>query len=173
MKKVVLKYGLISGAIILVSSAFWWGINGGADMDMGAAEISGWVSMLLALSMVYFGIRAHRMAQEDKTIRFGTGFAIGALISLVATVVWAVGWEIMMAGQMTEFMENYGAYVISGMEADGATVAEIAEAKADNEYWAELFKNPFYRVLMSASEIFPVGLLVSIGASVVESRRGA
>ena len=172
MKSAVVRYGLIAGAIIFVMNTVWWGINGG-EMNMDTAEISGWVSMLLALSMVYVGIRAHRVAQEDKSVKFGTAFAIGALISLIATVVWVGGWEIMMAGQMTEFMVKYGEHVVAGMIDAGATAAEITAAELENAEWTELLKNPFYRVLMSASEILPVGLLVTIIASVVESRRSA
>src|SRR5688500_7099465 len=94
MGKIVVIYGLISGAIL---TAFLWLMTylwakGTLTFDNG--EYSGYGSMLVSLSMVFFGIKSYRDNQSKKSIGFWKGVQIGLLISLIASVCYATGWEV-------------------------------------------------------------------------------
>jgi len=86
-------------------------------------------------------------------------------------VFWVGGWEIYMANTDTDFYAAYSEHVISGMEAEGAPAAEIDAARSEMAEMQENVKNPFIRLAFSSVEILPVGLLVALIASAVESRR--
>lgn len=96
MKKVVLKFGLIAGAIVsialLVGINLMTGPDGKADMDGGA--IFGYTSMIVALSLIFFGIRSYRDGELGGQISFGKAFKIGLLITLVASVMYVVTWMV-------------------------------------------------------------------------------
>ena len=89
MRKIVITYGLISGAIItcffLLSMYLWE--NGIINFDNG--EYFGYGSMLVALSTVFFGIKSFRDNQNGKSIGFWKGAQVGILISLLASFVYA------------------------------------------------------------------------------------
>ncbi len=92
MKKTVLTFGLISGAIM---AAMMFGTmlfirNIGFDK----AEIVGYTGMVLAFLLVFFGIRSYRENVGGGTISFGRAFAVGALIMLISTACYVIAWEI-------------------------------------------------------------------------------
>ena len=169
MGKTVLKYGLIAGAIIIVVSYGMQALMG--DAEMGTMEIVGWTSMLLALSMVYLGVRTHRLDQEGQSIGFGSAFVVGLLISLVATLFWAGGWEVYLAINGDGFYQEYADHLVESLRSEGATQAEINAQMAESQEMVEMAKNPFFRFMFSSIEILPVGILVSLISAFIESRR--
>lgn len=170
MQKIVLKYGAIAFAIIF---AMWMVtlVTYDGAMDMTVGTIVGFATMFLALSMVYVGIRNHRMNSDDKKISFGTGFAIGCLISIAATIAWIGGWEILQAATGMDFMAQYMDAEISGLAANGATAAEIAAKETELLELAESYKSIPQRLAMTTMEILPIGILVSAIAALIEWKR--
>jgi hypothetical protein len=172
MRSIVLRYGLIAGAIIVVASTISLIISGGQiDMEVGA--IVGWTSMLLALTFVYIGVRSYRLQLPGQSITFGKAFITGFLISLVATAFWVGGWEVYMATSDGSFYQKYAEHEIASLQASGATQEEVDEAQADIQSMVDMAKNPFMRVAFSSMEILPVGLLISLVSGLIESRRKA
>lgn len=94
MRRIIVVYGLIAGSIIsvlMLFSMFLW-TKDVINFDNG--EYFGYGSMLVALSMVFFGIKSYRDNQNDRSIGFGKGVQIGLLISLLASLMYAVSWEV-------------------------------------------------------------------------------
>src|SRR6478735_4678738 len=91
MKKVVLTFGLISGAIICVMTMATMAINQ-AQTDFKLAEVLGYVSMIVSLSMVFFGIRSYRDNYRQGIISFGKAFQVGLYITLIASFLYVIGW---------------------------------------------------------------------------------
>ena len=90
MKKLVLKYGLISSAIVVgvpvISSLF---IGFGPE-SFGKGEIIGYTSMIVAMATVYFAMRHYRDELNNGMLSFGQGLSIGSLISVMAGVAFAI-----------------------------------------------------------------------------------
>jgi len=170
MKSIILRYGVISAAILLVSGYALSLLEGGHN-NYNGMMIAGYAAMFLAFIMVYLGMRATRLQQPTKQIAFRHAFFVGLMISLFATAAWIISWEITMASTMSDFIEKYTAHELADLRASGASAEAILVATNAAKETVVNFKNPFYRVAMSAGEIFPIGLVVALGGSFVEARR--
>ena len=161
MTKIVLIFGLISGAIagflmwILMSFVG----KGAIDFDMGM--VWGYATMIIALSLVFFGVKSYRDNNGGR-ITFFKGLQVGILISLISAVCYAAAWEIYYPSVGEEFMQKYTTYYLEKMKKDGASDAEVEKARTDGEQFMKLYKNFFMRFAMSMMEIIPVGIIVTL-----------
>jgi Protein of unknown function (DUF4199) len=172
MKKVVLTYGLISGALIV---GFVWTMtilwaNGIMNHDSDYGELIGYSSMLIALSMVFFGIKSYRDNQNGKKIGFWKGAQIGILISLLASVMYAAGWEAYLQTNPT-FMDQFVEKYIEKLKAKGTPAQEVEEAIKSMATVQEMYKNPLIRFGMTISEILPVGIIVTLVSAGILRRK--
>src|SRR5258706_15835848 len=101
MKKPVLTFGLISGAMMAVMMLATVPFMHKIGFDKGA--IVGYTSMVLSFLMVFFGIRSYRENVGDGTISFGKAFSIGILITLISCACSVIAWEIVYFFIMTDF----------------------------------------------------------------------
>lgn len=162
MKRIILVYGVISG-VIIVGSAIW-GISV-ADVSgesMVALEYLGYLIMLIALSVVFVGIKKYRDQELGGVITFGTATLVGLGISVVASVIYVCAWEFYLAQTDYAFMNDYIAARIAENEATGITGAELEAVVADMERIREQYQKPLYRMGITFLEIFPVGLLITL-----------
>ena len=172
MRRIVLVYGLVAGAILAVVMFATFVLPDTVDFDRN--EVIGWTAMVLAFVAVYFGIRAYRDEVAGGSVRFGRAFAVGILITLVASACYVAAWEVIYFGGFApDFFERYAAHSLAESRADGATDAELAAQVAQMRRFAELYRNPIVNVGMTLAEVFPVGLLVTlVSAGVLSRRRG-
>ncbi len=161
MKKIILTYGIISGAVSIGVMIFTMTIAEG-EVELSGMQWLGYLTMILALSLVFIGIKKYRDIEQGGVIRFGRAFIVGLGITLVASVVYVVIWEINLALTDYAFIDNYAESVISARQAEGATEAEMADVIAMTEQAKARLGNPVFRVLITFTEIFPVGLLISL-----------
>lgn len=158
--KYALIYGGIGGAIAvgLISAMIGMGLTGHDQTAM-------WVSyliMLMALSLIFVGVKRYRDVECGGVIRFGRAFLLGLGIAAVAGLIYAIGWEIFQAVSGYDFMADYSASILERMRAEGATAAAIQAKAAEMRDFGESYRNPLFRVPMVFLEIFPVGLLVAL-----------
>jgi hypothetical protein len=170
MKKIVLTYGLISGAIVsaLMLISIPLCINGTISMDNGMWL--GYTTMVLAFSMIFFGIKNYRDNYNGGTITFGRAFRLGILIALIASLFYAITWEILYNTMASDFMTIYSEHSLKTMEAKGASATEIEQARVQMAEYAEMYKNPIVRFLMTIMEILPVGLVVTLLVAAILKR---
>lgn len=174
MKKIVLKYGLISGAIVatLMNVMVWLCVNGKQDFD--GTELIGYSMMVLAFLMVFFGIRSYRDNVGNGSVTFGKAFQVGILITLITSAVYVVVWEIVYFNFVPEFVDVYSAHVIQKLQTSGATAAAVTAKTEEMARFKELYANPLFNIGMTFMEIFPVGLLVTlISAGILRRKRPA
>src|SRR6185295_7723881 len=92
MKKIVLTFGLISGAIL---SAMMVGTIPFIDkIGMDYGMVIGYTTMVLAFLLVFFGIRSYRETIGDGRISFGKALGVGLLIMVIASICYVITWEI-------------------------------------------------------------------------------
>jgi len=165
MKKVVLTFGLIAGLII--ASLVWVTailVERGA-IGFGQLEIVGYASMIVALSMVFFGIKSYRDNSPGKTLRFWKGVQVGVLISLIAGVLYwggAISYGIVNPGFDERFMRQFTELKVGKLQEQQAPQVEIDRARAEVEMMSGLFKNPVLFFLVCLMEILPVGFIVTL-----------
>ena len=159
MKKVVLTFGLISGVII---AALMWLML--AMMKAGFTSHSllfGYATMIIALSLVFFGIKSYRDNNGGR-ITFFKGLQIGILISLISAVCYGISWEAYYRTSGADFMQQYTAQYIDQMRAKGSSDNEIAKTQKEMDDFGELYKDFFVRFGMTLMEIVPVGIVVTL-----------
>lgn len=159
MQRLILVYGSIGGAILLANLAFviLSGVEGGA---LGMAL--GYLSMLIALSLVFVGVRKVRDEQRGGVIRFWPALGVGMAIAAVACLFYVLGWEAYMWATDYRFMTEYMASALAQKQASGATAADLAAFKAEMDAFAAMYANPLLRMLITLSEIAPIALLVPL-----------
>jgi hypothetical protein len=167
MGRSILKYGVIAG---LVVAACMWGtlLAFGSQMPHGMLGMAlGYLGMLVALSMVFVGIKHHRDADRGGVIGFWPAFGLGLGISFVAAVFYVLAWELAQATVVGDFASHYAASAIAQAKASGASDAAIAELAAQMASFKVQYANPLFRLPMTFIEIFPVGILVSLVSAAI------
>lgn len=165
MKRIILVYGLIAGLIVTLSMLV--AIGSGVH-----SIVLGYLSMLVALSMVFVGIKRYRDEQLGGVIRFWPAMAVGLGISLIASLIYALGWEAYLYATDYRFMPEYAASMIEARRAAGASAAEIAQMQAEMDGFIRSYENPLVRLLYTFSEIAPVALIVTLIAAALLRRPG-
>ena len=87
MKKTVLTFGLISGAISALMMFATLPVIDKIGFDTGA--IVGYTAIVLSFLLVFFGIRSYRENVGGGTITFGRAFAVGILITVIS-LLWGI-----------------------------------------------------------------------------------
>ena len=162
MKKIVLIYGLIAGAIVGAMMMITMPMYEAGTLKIDNGELLGYTTMVIALSMVFFGVKSYRDDHLRGSITFGNALKVGLLITLIASLIYAFSWEITRLNMKGDFMVQYGEKQIEKMKANGATELELVEAKKKIDDFATLYKNPFIRFGITIMEIAPVGIIISL-----------
>ena len=165
MKKTILTFGLISGAL---SSLMMVATVPFADkIGFDHAEVVGYTVIVLSFLLVFFGIRAYRDQAGNGQITFAKGFAVGISITLISCIFYVVTWEILYFNFMHDFMDNYGADTIEKLKASGASPAAIQVQVENLKKLKEQYENPLFNSLMTFIEPFPVGLGITLLSAAV------
>ena len=161
MRKIVLTYGLISGAIVAVlifSSIPLWrqGI-----LTFDNSEIVGYTTMVISLSMIFFGVRSCRDYHFKGSISFWQAVKIGMLITLIASAMYALAWEISLPAIAPDFTERMWQHFLDKAKKESASPEEYNAVAVQVEQWKEWYKNPFLRFALTLTEILPLGIAIS------------
>ena len=170
MKKIVLTFGLISGAIaaglMWLMMALWKA--GAVNLDNG--EWFGYATMIVSLSMVFFGIKSYR-DNNGGAIGFWKGVQVGLLITLISALCYGLSWEIYYQTSSGSFIEEYSAHYLEKMRAGGAPADQIEQAAKQMADFAQMYKNPVIRFAITLMEILPVGFVVTLISAALMRRR--
>jgi hypothetical protein len=160
MLRTILAFGFAAGIAVAVPMCLM--VANSEPGSTGHSHLAGYLVMLVALSLVFVGVKRYRDRALGGVIRFAPALGIGLAISAVAGVIYVIGWEITLAVTDYSFMDSYAAAAIEAKRADGASVAEIAAVTAQMADFKSQYANPWFRMPITFVEIFPVGVLVSL-----------
>ncbi|MBA2627768.1 MAG: DUF4199 domain-containing protein [Gemmatimonadales bacterium] len=169
MRKIVLTFGLISGAIL--SAMMIVSMNFMDQIGFDRGEIIGYTTMVLAFLMVYFGVRSYRDNVAGGSVTFGRAFKVGLLITIVATLCYVATWEVFYYKFAPDFGEKYGAHLVEQARQSGATEAQIAAKRLEMKKFADAYRNPLVNIGYTFLEPMPVGLLAALVSAGLLSRR--
>ena len=169
MRKIVLTFGLIAGAMLSVMMILTLPFLDKIGFDKG--EIIGYTSMVLAFLMVYFGVRSYRDNVAGGSVTFGRAFLIGLMITFVASACYVATWQVIYYKVAPDFGEKYAAYAVEKAKKSGATDAQIAATKKDVTEFMDMYKNPLVNIALTFLEPLPVGLLFTLVSAGILSRK--
>lgn len=173
MIKTSLIYGAVAGAITIGTAILSLSVSGGESTHLASLEWLGYLTMILALSAIFVGVKRFRDNEQGGVITFGRAFAVGLGIAATAGVVYVAVWEINLAATDHAFIVEYTASMLAAKESAGASADELAAFALEMEEMRVWYANPLFRIPMTFAEIFPVGLVISlIAAGVLRTKGG-
>lgn len=158
----ILSFGSLAGIIVGGALYLTTVLAGGNPPSGGVGMLIGYTTMLVALSLVFVAIKQERDVAGGGSISFWRALLIGVGISAVAGVFYVVAWEAALATTGMDFAGVYAKGAIEAAKARGASAEEIAKISASMAKFAADYANPLIRLPMTFTEIFPVGVLVSL-----------
>jgi hypothetical protein len=170
MKQIVLRYGLLSGAltsVLMISTSYYYTQ---VKMDFENGQYVGYAGILLSMLFIFFGVRTYR-EQTSGPLSFGKAFQIGLLIALVSCLCYVLAWMVVYETMMPDFMDKYIAHALEKLRQSGAAESEIQAQAAEMAQFKEMYKNPLTRAGLTFLEPFPVGFLVALVSAIALRRR--
>ena len=155
MKKTVLTFGLISGAISAIMMLATVPFADKIGFDKG--EIIGFTTIVLSGLLVFFGVRSYRENVGGGRLTFGRGVAVGILITLLSNLCYVATWEIVYFNFMPDFADKYAAHMIDRARSSGASQEQIEKKTREAQQFKQMYSNPAMNVALTFAEVFPIG----------------
>ena len=171
MKKIILINGLIAGGIVGAMMMITMPLYENGTLHIENGEWLGYSTMVIALSSIFFGIKSYRDQHSNGAIGFWGGVRIGLLITLVASLIYALSWEITRNNMKGDLMKMMNEKHMEKVKASGATGAEMAAEKEKMDSFLTLYQNPFFRFSITMIEIAPVGIVITFLSAALLRRK--
>ena len=160
MKRIVWTFGIIGG---LITGGMFFILHSDGEINFEGGELTGYITMIVALSTIFFAVKQYRDKHLAGDIPFGKSFLIGLYVTLIASALYVLSWEAYFQTLGGDFVDQYLEYFKSDLAKQGKSEIQIQEEITDTESMMRLYKdNLFVRMGFTFMEIFPVGLLISL-----------
>jgi hypothetical protein len=160
--------GILVGFFVLTHMIFMKNFNAEA-WEIG--EVLGYSSMIIALTAIFFGVKAYRDKVLGGKISFGKAFAMGISISAVAGLIFGIYVYVLytfispdLSGRMIEIYREK-------IRTSGQTQEVITQQLAQFEVEAELWKNTILQSFVMFITVFMIGVLISLVTAAILKRR--
>lgn len=166
MKTIILKNGLIGGGIV---SAFM--VYGTVSLMKNPTAfepnyILGFGGMILSFVFIFIGVYQYRK-ENDGIIAFSKALTLGVLITLIISTIYVLVWLIEYYNFFPDFIEKYGQFQLEEAQKTITDATELAKKKEEIKQFGELYKNPVMVIMITYTEILPLGLLFTLLAAFI------
>jgi hypothetical protein len=169
MQKIVLTFGLIAGAILSGMMLITMPFHEQIGFDKGL--IIGYTTMVLAFLMIFAGIKSYRDNVGGGNVSFGRALAVGLSITAIASVCYVATWQFVYHRMIPDYLEKYTAYEVAKERAAGASDAQILAKTKELQEFEKAYQNPLVNIAYTLLEPLPVGIVFSLVAAGVMSRK--
>lgn len=164
MKKTVLTFGLISGA--MMAAMMFATMPFIERLGMNGGVIVGYTAIVLSFMLIFFGIRSYRENLCGGTITFGRAFTLGILITLISSICYVLAWEIIYFG-VPGFADKFWTMYEGQIRTSGGTPESLQTQIQQAQEYKRLFANPLINAALVFIEPFPVGLIVTLISALI------
>jgi Na+/melibiose symporter-like transporter len=171
MRKTVLTFGLISGAISAIMMLAT--IPFADKIGFEKSEIIGYTTIVLSALLVFFGVRSYRENVSGGRLTFGRGFTVGILITLLSNFCYVTTWEVVYFKFLPDFADKYAAHMIERAKASGASEEKIEKTTRESQQFQQMYKNPAMNVALTFAEVFPIGLAATLLSAAILRKKSA
>lgn len=165
---IALVYGGIAGAISIGTIVFSMLVSSAAHPG---SEWLGYLIMILAFSLIFFGIKRYRDQDKGGIIKFVPALLCGLAIAAVASIAYVLVWEIYLAATNNAFIHDFAAAYIDQKQAEGLAGDALAAEQAYVDGILVAYNNPLFRMAITLSEILPVGVIIALISALVLRNR--
>lgn len=168
MKKIVVTFGLLSGA---VSSAMMLATAPFMDRLFDNGAVIGYTAIVLSFLLVFFGVKSYRDTVGGGSVTFGRALAVGLLIALISSVCYVVTWEVVYFKFAPDFLDKYAAHQAAAMQAKGASAQQIETMQEQMRAFKAMYANPLVNAAFTFIEPFPIGAIIAlVSAAILRTR---
>ncbi len=168
MKKTVIKYGLYS--LLTASVLFLLAFLIGKGMSYSVQETVGYITMVVSLVFVFFGIRHFRDNINNGKVSFGKALLIGFLISLFAGLGFGIVDYIYTTVINPDFAQEYLTTMVADMKAN-LPAGEFETQKANLEQQMEEYGGSGFMAFIMFATVAMIGLVISIISALILQRK--
>lgn len=161
MRQNILIFGFIIGTILCVNMVLMINLMY-TNTAFKGNDFVGYAAMVVFFSLIFFGVRNYRNKFLDGKISFGQAFITGALITLVASTMYVVVWLFYYNLFVPDFIDVYTEHVLSNIAPE-----EVATKTKEMADFKEMYKNPLFLIMITYSEVLPIGLVVALLSAVL------
>jgi len=90
---------------------------------------------------------------------------------LVASVCYVVTWEFIYYTISPDYLDKYASYSIEKLKQSGASAEAVAAKTQEMAKFKVMYQNPLVNIAFTLLEPLPVGLLFTLVAAAVLSRK--
>ena len=169
MKKTVLTFGLLSGAVAAVM--MFLTVPFAERIGFDRSVFVGYTTIVVSMLFVYFGVRSYRDNVLGGEVTFGRAFQAGLLIAVISSVCYVLAWLVLFYFFIPDFADQYAAYIVESVRGNGGSQADIDAAIKQADSAKAMLANPLINAAVAFIEPLPVGLLVALISAVVLRKR--
>lgn len=170
MQRITIKWGFISGALMVGIPLATYLLIGGGPETFKISEIIGYATIILSLLLIFIAINNYRLLQEDNRVSFGKGFLLGLSISAIAGLMFGIYNWVFVEFMQPDFMDQYYDYYIEQIKQSGKPEAQVTEEVMAFEREKAMFMNTSLQFLIMFLTVFIIGGIVSIFSAAIQSR---
>lgn len=160
MKKVVLIYGVLAGIIVMPMIVLLIVFQNHDDIDMNM--LIGYTNMLLAFSMIFFGVNAYRKKQLEGSISFFRALSTGLLIAFIGATIYVIAWVILSKLFYPNFADDLTSIYLKQLETSNLSPTELSEQKNELIEQMKFYKTNIGLAMYTYLEILMVGIPIAI-----------
>jgi len=162
MRATVIRYGLIGAGIwFVIWLTLFLLVKAGVVRGFDFAEVIGYTSMVLALSMIFFALVQQRDRVNGGQLSFGQGFVLGLRISVIVGAVVGVVDVLHVFVLDPGFMDAYMEHEKAKWAASGLSAEQINARMAAADAEMQLIQNPIATFLLMFVTTVLIGVLIS------------
>lgn len=166
MKQTAFRFGMYAVLVILALSCVHFFILM-KTLSYNQMEVAGYLTMLLSMIFVYFGLRYYRDEKNNGVLSFGQGLKLGSLIVLFPSIFFGL-FDVLYVKVINP---NWINDALEGMKRGGMSEAEFQVKSAEFTKGMELFGNPFVQFFIMFLTVFVIGFIVTIISSLALRRK--
>ncbi|WP_298508042.1 DUF4199 domain-containing protein [uncultured Kordia sp.] len=171
MKTTIKKYGLY--ALIIALSLFFIALYFGKGLSFKAQEVVGYITMVVCLIPIFFGIKHYRDHENNGAVNFKEGFIIGISIALCAAIGFAIIDYIFVSYINPDFPEQYLAYSIDNINASDLSAEEKLKEITYAKDMMQQYGTPAFGALLMFAMVFILGIIISILSAFTLQRKSS
>jgi hypothetical protein len=165
MKRTILVFGLISGGLVGIF------LVGATLINFKGGAWFGYTTMIIALSLIYVGVRNFRDKINEGTISFGKALKVALGITLIASTMYVLVWLVEFYFFIPNFMDKYAATLSQHARSANLSPQALQKRLTEIENMRVGYRNPIVVVLYTYLEILPVGIIISLLTALLLKRK--
>lgn len=171
MKQTIIKYGL--RALITASVLFLAGflIGKQVDLDFNTMAVFGYVSMVLSLLFVFFGIKHYRDQVNDGKINLVKAIVIGLLISLFAAIGFGIVDYIYTTSINPNFAVEYREFTLAQLQEANLTAEELKSKTEELEASMDMMSSSSVMAFVMFATVMIIGFIISLISAIILQRK--